>query len=87
MRRCLLNRICKRSDGKLWVLGEGSYGKVWKAVWTKRDGTQADVAMKMTIISPGGHKSPVAPLHKHPLCLPARTPAVPLEATEIRGCG
>jgi hypothetical protein len=49
------NRICKRSDGKLWLLGEGSYGKVWKAVWTKPDGTDVDVAMKMTIISPGGH--------------------------------
>ena len=48
------NRICKRSDGKLWLLGEGSYGKVWKAVWTKPDGAEVDVAMKMTIISPGG---------------------------------
>jgi hypothetical protein len=50
--RC--NRICKRADGKLWLLGEGSYGKVWKAVWTKPDGAELDVAMKMTIISPGG---------------------------------
>ena len=49
------NRICKRSDGKLWLLGEGSYGKVWKAVWTKPDGAEVDVAMKMTIISPGVH--------------------------------
>ena len=59
--RC--NRICKRADGKLWLLGEGSYGKVWKAVWTKPDGAELDVAMKMTIISPGGHSVTSVPPH------------------------
>lgn len=44
----------------MWLLGEGSYGKVWKAVWTRSDGSEADVAMKMTIISPGGRRTAIA---------------------------
>lgn len=67
--------ICKQSDGKKWLLGEGSYGKVWKAVWTRSDGAVLDVAMKMTIINSGGTNAPKSRSHsRHALHLPAKPP-------------
>jgi len=48
---CVARSICSRPDGSQWVLGAGSFGKVFKATWARSDGCVLDVAMKM-IISP-----------------------------------